>query len=69
MIKINGSDVSAIFIKGSAVSSVYTRGQLVWPENQENPPIVIPEDTEFSCYFNGYWLDEYPWTENTPWTD
>ena len=22
-----------------------------------------------SCYANGYWIDEYPWTDNTSWAD
>lgn len=55
MIKKQNNDILNICINGQKVLSVYTQGQLVWSNE-------IP-----SCFANGYWIDTYPWTNNTPW--
>lgn len=60
MIRINGSDIIGVFYMGSPILAVYTNGERIWPE--DNP------DT-YSCYARGYWEDNDPWTEDTPWTD
>lgn len=63
--KINNGDVLDIRYSGIPVLAVYINGQLVWPEEKPEPgPIVI-----LSCYNNGYWIDEYVWTDDTPWVD
>lgn len=58
MIKINNKDPN-IYINGVQAIKVYLNGQLIWP----NETIIL------SCYHNGYWIDEYPWTDDTIWTD
>ena len=63
-IYINGRKVGQIYYEGLPIVAVYARGQLVWPE--DIPPVI--EDI-FSCFAMGYWIDNYPWTEDTPWTD
>lgn len=50
-----------MYINGCKIISVYTQGQKVWPEDSQIDKIL-------SCFYNGYWIDEYPWTDNTPWT-
>lgn len=62
MIRRNNSKIIAMYINGQRVLSVYTQGQLVWPENE-----IIDNDDILSCFYNGYWIDEYPWTDDTPW--
>lgn len=71
MIKINNGDVLDIRFRDIPVIAVYINGQLVWPEEKPGPepgpdpgPVVI-----LSCYYNGYWIDEYVWTDDTPWVD
>lgn len=60
MIKINNGQIIAMYINGQRILSVYTQGQKIWPEE------II--DEILSCFYNGYWIDEYPWTDNTPWS-
>ena len=62
MIKVNNSDVLAMYINGCKIISIYVQNYKVWPSN-------IPIDNILSCFYNGYWIDEYPWTDDTPWTD
>ena len=64
MIRLGNSKVIAMYINGWKVLSVYTQGQLVWPEQEDE---II--DKILSCFSNGYWIDEYPWTDDTSWTD
>lgn len=62
MIKINNKNVIAMYINGQSVLSVYTQRQLIWTIKE-----II--DEILSCYYNGYWIDEYPWTDDTSWSD
>lgn len=48
-----------IYVGQIPVIAVYVGSEKVWPD------IVAI----LSCYAAGYWQDEYPWTEDTPWTD
>jgi len=64
MLRNATNNVLALHINGYNVLSVYMRGKLVWAPETENP-----DETILSCYFNGYWIDEYPWTDDTSWTD
>lgn len=53
-----------MYIQNIPIVKVYYGKQLQW-ELKKEPPI-----TEIlSCYYNGYWIDEYPWTDDTSWTD
>ncbi len=60
-INTKNNRVSSIYYQGYPIISVYIKNEKIWPED------II--DTIFSCYFNGYWIDEYPWTDDTSWTD
>ena len=42
--------------------SIDNNGRLIWSIDSQNI-------NKNSCFFNGYWLDEYPWTDELPWTD
>lgn len=64
MLRNATNNILALHINGYDVLSIYMRGKLVWAPESENP-----DETILSCYFNGYWIDEYPWTDNTPWVD
>ena len=59
---IHGQGVSAIYWKDQPIIAVYTLGRCVWPNTSGSEEIL-------SCYYNGYWIDAYPWTDDTPWTD
>ena len=41
---------------------VYNKGRLIWSRGGGNENIQ-------SCFYNGYWVDTYSWTDSTPWTD
>lgn len=60
MIRVGDKKVKRIYAQGRRVISVYIRGRLIWPELIDNL---------LSCFYNGYWIDEYPWTDDLPWTD
>ncbi len=57
MLKFRNKDVTAIYAKTTPVIAVYWYGQKIWPS------IIL------SSFYNGYWVDQYPWTDNTPWAD
>lgn len=57
MIRFGNKKIVAMYINGQRILSVYTQGQQIWPEE-------LP-----SCFSNGYWIDEYPWADNTSWND
>ena len=59
---IHGQGVGAIYWKDQPIVAVYTLGRRVWPDTSGSEEIL-------SCYYNGYWIDTYPWTDDTPWTD
>lgn len=60
MIRLNNKNIIAINMNGKSILSVYLRGQKIWPD-------IL--DIILSCYYNGYWIDEYSWTDDTSWTD
>ena len=64
MLRNATNNILSMHINGYNVLSIYMRGRLVWAPESENP-----DETILSCYFNGYWIDEYPWTDDTSWTD
>ena len=57
--------IGSIFFEGRAIKAIYTEGKKVWGIKKQEEPI---KDI-LSCYYNGYWIDEYPWTDDTPWKD
>lgn len=64
-IKTYNRGVISIYYKGLPITSVYIRGQKVWPEELE--PIIPIIEEVISCFAKGYWIDEYPWTDDLPW--
>lgn len=60
MIKIKNGQIVAMYINGQNVLSIYIQGQLAWTKK------IIKI---LSCYNNGYWIDEYPWTDDLSWKD
>jgi hypothetical protein len=63
-IYINGRRVDQIYYGSLPIAAVYTQGQRIWPENIS--PII--KDI-LSCFAAGYWIDNYPWTNDLPWED
>lgn len=60
MIKLGNNKIVAMYLNGYNILSVYTQGQKMWPDE------IIKI---LSCYYSGYWIDEYPWTDDTSWID
>jgi len=56
MIKFTDKDLLDVKLGTKQILAIYAKGQKLWP------------DILMSCYANGYWIDEYSWTDNTPWT-
>lgn len=62
---INDSEIDDIYVNNDALLAIYYNDEKLWPKD-----IIIPIiDIILSCYYNGYWIDEYPWTDDTSWTD
>ena len=59
MVYINNHDITDIRSGIIEIVRVYSGTNLVWSKIREF----------LSCYANGYWIDQYPWTDNTPWKD
>lgn len=57
MIHINNHDITGVYSGSRDIIRVYSGLHLVWSKITEI----------LSCYANGYWMDEYPWTDDTPW--
>lgn len=55
----DGRYVQDIYINKRPVIAVYINGRKVWP----NSYLLM------SCFANGYWIDQYPWTDDKPWID
>ena len=55
----NDKSVSAIHFQDKSVSFVYYMDRLIWSV----------EDVIQSCFYNGYWIDDYIWTDDVCWTD
>lgn len=64
MILKTNTPIIGMYIQNIPIIKVYLAQNLVWELNKENPILEI-----LSCYYNGYWIDEYPWTDETSWTD
>ena len=68
MIYYNNRQIGEILLSGTIpIIAVYYK-QLnrdivqVWPDKD-----ITPIDIILSCFYNGYWNDQYPWTDDTPW--
>ena len=55
----NNKKIIAMYRNGQPILAVHTQGQIIWPEE-----IIL-----LSCFSNGYWIDEYPWSDNDTWVD
>ena len=63
MIHINNHDIVGVYSGSKDIVRVYSGYKLVWQKHKPEDDIIL------SCYYNGYWMDEYPWTDDTSWTD
>lgn len=54
-----GSHPGIVYPSIVDVVAVYRGYQLVWSKFNDM----------LSCYSNGYWIDQYPWADNTYWVD
>jgi len=45
-----------------SIAAIYKNGIMIWPIGKQGEMIL-------SCFYNGYWIDEYPWTDDMPWQD
>lgn len=63
MIYEYNKSISSISMRGRAIQTVYHKGKVVWIK------LKTLDNNKMSCYYNGYWIDEYPWTDDTPWQD
>lgn len=59
MIQINNRSIIGIHKGTREIMAVYKGTRLVWEKIS----------SIFSCYSNGYWIDEYPWVDSEIWTD
>lgn len=59
MIHVNNKDISGVYSESKQIIAVYSGLKLVWS---------LINDVA-SCYANGYWIDENPWTDDTSWVD
>jgi len=55
--------VGSIYYNNRPIQSIYKGYRQIWGKLKESVKKIL------SCFFNGYWIDEYPWTDNTPWKD
>jgi hypothetical protein len=56
------TNLHRIYFEDQSIGEIYLRGIKIWPLGALGEMIL-------SCYYNGYWADEYPWTDDTPWHD
>lgn len=56
------TNIHQLFVGEESIAAVYIRNEKVWPLSAIGQMIL-------SCYYNGYWEDAYPWTDDTPWKD
>ena len=63
MIHINNHNIVGVYSGSKNIVAVYSGYKLVWEKFSD----VIKEIQ--SCYAKGYWDDQYPWTDDTAWTD
>lgn len=59
MIYVQNKPVLAIRLGEYVINRVYAKDLMFWPRILEI----------LSCYSNGYWMDEYGWTDDTKWSD
>ena len=59
MIVFNNKEITDIHLGRKAILAVYKGAKLVWEKITEI----------FSCFSNGYWMDNYPWVDTETWTD
>ena len=57
-----GRSIDNIYNSNRSIKAIYNNGRLIWSIDSQDM-------NKNSCFFNGYWLDEYPWTDELPWTD
>lgn len=58
-IKHNGEikEVLEVYIGNTSIGSIYNKEDLLF------------ENSSQICFSNGYWVDEFPWDDNSYWRD
>lgn len=59
MIYKDGKAITSIHKKDNYITAVHKGSRLVWE---------LLTETQ-SCFANGYWMDEFPWTDDQAWVD
>jgi len=59
MIHINGHNITGVYSGSKSIIAAYSGLKLNWSKLTD----------QLCCYANGYWMDDYPWADNTAWTD
>lgn len=63
MIYHGQNKITGIYHGKNKVIAVYKGSTLVWSLQQ------TVDDDILSCFANGYWIDENPWTDELSWND
>ena len=56
---INNHDIINAYVGPRHILRICLGSKVVWESITEL----------LSCFANGYWMDEYPWTDDVGWTD
>lgn len=62
MIKINNKTIIDIYVNNRIIKEVRKGVNLIWQKVNDIIDILC-------CFSNGYWIDQYPWEDNTSWKD
>lgn len=66
MIYTTKNQVDGIYYGQLQINAIYFGKTLVW-ELKTTPPEEPDYDELNSCYAQGYWIDDYPWTDEDSW--
>lgn len=58
MIAKENKSIVNIYYKDKPIINVYMKSRLLWSSLRT---------LLASCFYEGYWIDEYPWTDDTSW--
>ena len=59
MLHINNHEITGIYHGQQSIDSVYKNLVLIWSKFSDM----------LCCFANGYWIDQYPWVDDSSWKD
>ena len=59
----NNRLIGSVYHNNRPIKSIFKGYRQIWSNVKKSVKKIL------SCFFNGYWMDEYPWTDNTSWKD